>query len=383
MKIKMLLLFAALVSSVIVLACSEVVFPTPLPTATPAPTATPIVFPTPLPTATPFAVVFPTHVPTATPAPTATPSPVPTASPISVVFPTPLPTATPFAVVFPTHLPTATPAPTSTPIAVPIPLPTATPLSVVFPTPLPTATPAPTSTPIAISRPGNRSTDSPAFLYIEAARVMPLNARENWGVGFRFASNHPNCRGKACLIAPKHVVSEYRGFGTEVRDGSAYRKGVRLSGGASDQDASLDIAVVPAGPISDVPALDGLTKWAFAPRDSVEVGDSVRVVTFDFHAKERTDEGVAIQIVLDGIVSRITKDGEEFMLTTSTLKGNSGGVVLNEDMQVIGMVKAALQYRHPFGAAPEDIPFRTYAVHVDAIRDKLCEWGYLTGSDCR
>ena len=264
------------------------------------------------------------------------------------------------------------------------PLPTATPLSVVFPTPLPTATPAPTSTPIAISRPGNRSTDSPAFLYIEAARVMPLYA-DGFGVGFWFESNQSYCRDKVCLMTTAHTATGRRlGLVPPVWDGSAYpTKGVRLSGGVDHQDISLDIAVVPAGPISDVPALDGLTKWAFAPRDSVEVGDSVRVVTFDFHAKERTDEGVAIQMVLDGIVSRITKPGEEFSLTTSTLPGNSGGVVLNEAMQVIGMVKAALQYRHPFGAAPERIPFRTYAVHVDAIRDKLCEWGYLTGSDCR
>ena len=77
MKLKMSLLFTASVSAMIVLACSEVVFPTPLPTATPAPTATPIVFPTPLPTATPFAVVFPTPLPTVTPAPTATPMSVP------------------------------------------------------------------------------------------------------------------------------------------------------------------------------------------------------------------------------------------------------------------------------------------------------------------
>ena len=59
MKLKILLLFVASVSSVVVVACSEVVFPTPLPTATPAPTAPPIVFPTPLPTATSMSIPSP------------------------------------------------------------------------------------------------------------------------------------------------------------------------------------------------------------------------------------------------------------------------------------------------------------------------------------
>jgi chitinase len=73
--------------------------PTPMPTATPAPTATP----TPMPTATPAPTTTPTPMPTATPAPTTTPIPMPTATPVPTATPTPQPTATP--------VPTATPTP--------------------------------------------------------------------------------------------------------------------------------------------------------------------------------------------------------------------------------------------------------------------------------
>ncbi|MGB5048339.1 MAG: choice-of-anchor U domain-containing protein [Caldilineaceae bacterium] len=145
----------------------------PTETATPNPTATPVVVPTetatPNPTATP--AVVPTE--TATPNPTATPvvvptetaTPNPTATPIVVPTETatPNPTATP--VVVPTE--TATPNPTATPVVVPtetaMPNPTATP--VVMPTE--TATPNPTATPVVV--PTETATPNPTATPV----VMP------------------------------------------------------------------------------------------------------------------------------------------------------------------------------------------------------------------
>ena len=77
---------------------SQALLPTPVPTSTPQPTATPTS--TPRPTTTPQ----PTATPTSTPVPTSTPQP--TATPTS----TPRPTSTPS----PTPTPTATPKPTPT-----------------------------------------------------------------------------------------------------------------------------------------------------------------------------------------------------------------------------------------------------------------------------
>ena len=376
MKLKMSLLFAASVSSMIVLACSEVVFPTPLPTATPAPTATPIVFPTPLPTATPFAVVFPTPLPTVTPVPTATPMSVPS----------PVPTSKPSAIVFPTPLPTATPAPTATPLSVvfPTPLPTSTPVPLVFPTPLPAATPAPTATPIPLTISGSVRSVSNAFGNLPAATVMPLHGRWGFGVGFAFKTGSDLCdEDFVCLVAPRHVTDDANNIGN-IYDGSSYPDtGEKVANGVAQSNLDLDLAVVRARN-PEVTALSSLTRWEFAPPDSVEVGDALRVVTFDFYEEEGSNgKGEVVQMIADGIVSRITDPGVGFMLTASLLKGNSGGVVLNENMQVIGMVIDQLQFTYPFGPAPERIPFRTRALHVDAIRGKLCEWGYLVGSDCR
>ena len=78
--------------------------PTPAPTATPVPTATP----TPAPTATP------TPEPTATPVPTATPTPEPTATPVPTATSTLEPTATAVPTVAPMPTSTATPTPTQT-----------------------------------------------------------------------------------------------------------------------------------------------------------------------------------------------------------------------------------------------------------------------------
>ena len=380
MKLKILLLFAASMSSVIVLACSEVVFPTPLPTATPAPTATPITFPTPLPTATPFAVVFPTRLPTVTP--------VPTATPISV--PSPVPTSKPSAIVFPTPLPTATPAPTATPISVPSPVPTATPLSVVFPTALPTATPAPTATPISLT---NRyvSRSSP-FASIHLAKVQPLFRKTSrydiriggYGSGFAFKTKSDKCADYVCLLTAHHVVGSKSVEG-DVYDATNRRRpqaSDRLTGSPSDADPDLDIAVV-----RDVRRItEGLWPFAFAASGTpVLVGDPIRVVAIDFYEDGR-GQWQADQMVLSGVISRSADDNDLFMIDAPLIKGNSGGVVLNVDMEVIGMVVAQLEYGYGHqvdGSGRLELRSRNFAVSVDAIRDKLCEWEYLTGSDCR
>ena len=359
MKLKMLLLFAASVSSVIVLACSEVVFPTPLPTATPAPTATPIVFPTPLPTATPFSI--PSPLPTATPSPIIFPTPLPTATPAPtatpVSIPSPLPTATPSALVFPTPLPTATPAPTAA--------------AVVIPKPLPTATPAPTATPISLSRRTTFYGQDDAFMDLTAAAVLAIR-RTASGVGFAFDTRSELCALRGCILTVRHLVGDYPL--SPIYDGSS--DGIdKVALGVHKSDAELDLAVFL--PI-DASVASGLTPWRIAPRGTlVEVGDPIRVVTIDFYDDLRTGDLVADQMVIDGIVSRITRPGVEFMLTAPLMRGNSGGVILNTDMEVIGIVKDQLELRSPTTGRITAIPSRTRATHFEAIRAKLEEWDLL------
>lgn len=129
--------------------------------------------------------------------------------------------------------------------------------------------------------------------------------------------------------------------------------------------------------------IESLTPWKFAPPDSVEVGIPVRVVTYDFLEIESAP--AVRPVVLSGHVSHVDPNSDEFMLYVDTIEGNSGGVVLNERMQVIGMVIEGFEFKYRYSSpgVREALPSRTVAVHVDAIREKLCEWGYLTGRDCR
>ena len=374
MKPKMLLLlFTASLLSVIVVACSEVVFPTPLPTATPAPTATPIVFPTHLPTATPLR-----------------PSPLPTSTPPAIVFPTPLPTATPAPTATPISIPS--PLPTATPVRLPTPPPTATPISlpspVAFPTPLPTATPVlfptslPTATPVSLRIRPHPGPD--AFARVAEVKVMPLDGESGWGAAFQFKGTG-DCVDRVCLLTVQHVVGDASGddlgdWGAEIWDGSQYPPETRLVyKGPKHANATLDIAVV----VADFGKADGLSRLEFAaPGTEVVVGEPVRVVTFDFYEHDKTQEWHADQMVLSGIVSRVTDRDVEFMIDAPLIKGNSGGVVLNAAMRVIGMVTGQLQAGYVGNNDRDPIRSRNKVVHVDAIRDKLCEWGYLDGSDC-
>lgn len=126
-----------------------VLIATPAPTASAAPTITPI--PTAEPTSIP--TIEPTKAPTATPTavPTAKPTKEPTPSPTAVPTkePVPTPTAAPTAV--PTAEPTAepTPAATSVPTATPVFVPDETPIPTKVPTPVPTAEVTPTAAPTA------------------------------------------------------------------------------------------------------------------------------------------------------------------------------------------------------------------------------------------
>ena len=353
MKLKSLLFLVASLASMLAFACSEVVFPTPLPTATPAPTATPIVFPTPLPTATPFAL--PSPLPAATPAVVVFPTPLPTATPITL--PSPVPTATPAVVVFPTPLPTATPITLPSPVPVSTPVPTATPI--VFPSPLPTSTPAPTAT--------------PPFASISNVEVVSLRRRATngdltSGIGSVFVTDVDRCAAPwVCILTAAHF-SGYEGeesvFDTQIGVGEY----AFLSDGVSDSSRLTDLAVIR----TKSPHLSGLTPFALAPYDasvrpSVRPGDAIRVVVMDWYRISGTTTTFVEQRLEDGIVSRVGAD--DFSVTGQFSEGHKGGVVLNSDMQVIGIVKHSLTNLG-------------IAIDVDLIRLQLCIWRYLVGTAC-
>lgn len=142
-----------------------------------------------------------------------------------------------------------------------------------------------------------------------------------------------------------------------------YWRGLASFPSHADEDTGIAVVVAPRG------KLPGVTIFQFASSYTpAKVNDPVRVVAFD--PAPAMD---APQMVLDGVVSDIEEASDLLVLTIEALPHTSGAVVLNADMQVIGMLKGTKK-------RPTD---RAIAVHVDAVRGKLCEWGYISGSDCR
>ena len=345
-------------------------------------------FPTPLPTATPF--VFPTPLPTATPAPTVTPivlpSPLPTATPQAVVYPTPLPTVTPAPTATPIVIALPSPLPTSTPVVLPTPLPTPTPQSFVFPTPLPTATPVvlptalPTPTPIA---PGVRWQQGAfAGLSRDALNgVFPISGTS--GVGTAFAVDTPECqRPTMCVLTAGHVAKSNSPI---HRSGAAlwlYEHGEfgRVKLGGAKFVAVLDLGVARLKGTR----IPGLKAWELAPPGyRLHLGQPLRAVVIDFRRSPEGDIESYEPYVLDGVVASVSPDRKTFMFSSGTIRGNSGGVVLNEDMQVVGLVIEGYTLELPARGYPAirvpevPSPQRTRAVHINAIRQQLREWGLL------
>ena len=344
------------------------VFPTPLPTATPAPTATPIVLPSPLPTATPQAVVYQTPLPTVTPAPTATP--------IVIVLPSPLPTSTP--VVLPTPLPTPTPQS----FVFPTPLPTATPQSFVSPTPLPTATPTSISPGIRLSH--------GAFAGLNEAAdggVVPI-----WGTG-PAAAFAVQCNKPVCLLTAGHVVvtrgqQPYPTLWLPPRDfidtvGPYDVALLKPSWTVHWRPSSVyernkrDLAV-----IDEVVGFNGKI-WELAPAGyELKNGQPIRAIVIDYRQNDQMEwEGIETYI-LDGVVASVSADESTFMITAPSIQGNSGGVVVNEKMQVVGLIMEGYtlilrtnDWHTRVGNVPA--PGRTRAMHINAIRAQLREWNLL------
>lgn len=145
--------------------CAEgdVVLPTP--TATAAPTQTPVWRPTTAPAPTNVPVWMPTATPVPTTRPVATATPIPTATTRPVATATPRPTAGPI------WVPTATPRPTNAPVWVPTPTPI--PIATATPVPTPTATPVPTATPLPTPTPRPTATPAPTATLVPTATPIP------------------------------------------------------------------------------------------------------------------------------------------------------------------------------------------------------------------
>ena len=355
------ILAAILTATTIALAActvdTEHTHPTPAPVAsvTPVPTATPIAIPSPLPTATPLSIVFPTPLPTATPF--VWPSPLPTATPVSLEFPTPLPTATPFAV--PSPLPTSTPAPTATPV------------SVRFPTPLPTATP------LALASEFQNMDEVAKKGVARIATGCEVGLRSHgtaWLVKTDKDDGH-------MLLSARHVICESRGRWGDSSTAIEWPLGGRWGPGGlvlsvAAHSEELDLVLLKPN-AEDFDLSQWLHKWELVDfSDEPGLGDDVRHLTTRDVRKERLDPLDIVPFVSDGVVS--WADGEVLHTNTSSMGGESGGVIVNADMEAIGLIRNVyLTLPRVEGGYRRATGLTTISTHALAIRQFLIDEGYL------
>ena len=333
-------------------------------------------FPTPLPTATPF--VFPSPLPTVTPAPTTTP--------VSLEFPTPLPTATPFAL--PSPLPTVTPAPTATPVSFefPTPLPTATPFA--LPSPLPTVTPAPTATPVSFEFPTPLPTATPFVLPAHSSssfhgldelanrgviriRVGCDNAQfDRVGTAWRVRTDKDD---GLMFLSARHIVCEQYGRWGAVGARIYWPSELDGLGAIVEADsAEHDLVLFK---VDLLPArTHNLHEWDIADAtNATRVGEDVRHIST--RAQPESNPGDIIPFVSAGVVSWV--DANRLYTDTSGIGGDSGGLVVNSEMQVIGLLRNV----YPSLVLRDDRTTRagntTISTPATAIRQFLIEAGYL------
>ncbi len=129
-------------------------------------------------------------------------------------------------------------------------------------------------------------------------------------------------------------------------------------------DPTVDFAIIQAEN-----EVTGVATLPVASAETAESGEEVYALGFPSIAEyevDIVDYTVEDITVTDGIVSRhLTSDGVKCMAHTANINhGNSGGPLINEQGQVIGI--------NTFGYT-EDVDTRYYAIYIDYVSEKLKE----------
>ena len=154
--------------------------------------------------------------------------------------------------------------------------------------------------------------------------------------GTGFAIGDPECRRDLCVLTAEHLV----------RSGSPQLSGlvniIPMIPGVypfpstitKKTDPELDLAFYR---LDNRSRYGKVHEWELAPEGyELKVGDPVRAI-----AAEHLDSGRRKPYVTDGVVSLIEYDGQRFMFSALVTRGNSGGVIVNDKMQVVGMIVQA------------------------------------------
>ena len=235
-------------------------------------------------------------------APTPTPQPTPT-DPIDDVR------ATLTAIM---AAPTATPPPTATPVPTPTPVPTATPIPTPTPWPTPTRTrrPPPTAAPTAAPRPTAPPTvaDVVANLKPSIARIITTSGS---GSGFVYDR-------QGLVATNAHVVDCCRSV-TVILNGRRYQ------GTVTGRNDAVDLAVIRLSGGENFPPA------SFGKAGRVAIGDDVIALGFPLAGNFTATRGIVSSM-------RQFHSNYDFIQTDAAVNpGNSGGPLINQGGEVIGM----------------------------------------------
>lgn len=297
-------------------ACDVVQQSTPTPERTAMLTLEATATSTPTPTRTNTPAQEPTDTPTADPTATPTPTPTNTASP------SPTDTRTP--TLTPTPEPTTTPTPTNTPTRTQTKTPTPAPTDTLTPKPTATATRVPTATPTPQPDTATLVYErvSPSIAYIETPATK--------GSGVLFEGGY--------VVTNAHMVWPYDAVRVVFPGGAEFLE-VPVKG----MDLLADLAVL--GPI-EAPA-SGLQ---LADGESLPIGAEMFLVGYTRVTAEFPQPTIA-RGLLSG-VEEMDSIGLTFFLTDAGLEpGHSGGALISEEGEVIGITGVVLNDKNLVTAA--------------------------------
>ena len=169
------------------------------------------------------------------------------------------------------------------------------------------------------------------------------------------------------IITNEHVISGGLSAQVTLSDGRSFDAALVGS------DASTDLAVLKI-------QADGLPAAIFGTSDQMEVGDTVVAI-----GNPLGSQLAGGSTMTDGILSAVSRDLEvngstmTLLQTTAALNsGNSGGALVNDQGQVIGITNMKLVDRG-YSAPIEGLGFAIPTTVVKTVADSLIHQGYVAG----
>ena len=247
-------------------------------------------------------------------------------------------------------------------------------MSIEFPTPLPTATP------FALNREPIDAVGGFEWLgdldLLLAARIaVPCPELDGTKYGTAWHVRTDKWDGRMLLTA-RHVIS--CSDGAPVREGEVFWPhdpyfGCCNAFTVEAEDADHDLALLS---VANLDILAQVEKWDIADaRTSVNANMEVRHITTRNLILKTGDPSRVEPFVLDGIVAW-SDDAEVIHTAIASMSGESGGLIVNADMEAIGLITQG----YPSTEAKDtsvSSGSTTISTHFKVIRQLLIDAGFL------